>query len=56
MKKDYSITVFYCFKSVLLLSAAVYATATGLDNSLFVITGLMSLLAVPLFACLEHKG
>jgi hypothetical protein len=54
MKKDYSITVFYCFKSLVLLSAAVYATVTGLDNSLFVTTGLMSLAAIPLFAYFEQ--
>ena len=56
MKKDYSITLFYCVKSVVLLSAAIYAAAIGLDSvNMLLCAGLLSLAAIPLFAFLESK-
>ena len=56
MKKDYSITMFYCVKSLVLMSAAVYAAAIGLhDVDMLLCAGLLSMLAIPLFAFLESK-
>ena len=55
MKRDYSITIFYCAKSFVLLAAAGYATIAGLDSGLFVTTGALSFAAIPLFAFLESR-
>jgi uncharacterized membrane protein len=55
MKKDYSITMFYCVKTFICFAATVYATVTGLDSTALVTVGLLSMLAIPLFAFLESK-
>jgi len=55
MSKDYSITIFYCAKSFVLLVATIYASATGLDSGTLATVGALSLAAIPLFAFLESR-
>lgn len=55
MTKDYSFTWFYVAKTLLMFSAALWASCIGEDIMIYAMVGILSMLAVPFVYWLESK-